>query len=63
MRPGQAGRADARSLLRAQSQSLLIRIEAALQRTGLVAESRVHLKDVAETLKQALEAKLLRSAG
>ncbi|HSV70257.1 MAG TPA: zinc-dependent metalloprotease [Methylibium sp.] len=63
VRPSPGTRADARSLLRSQSQALLVRIEATLKRASLSAAARAHLQDSAETLRQALEAKLLRAAG
>ncbi|HEY1394219.1 MAG TPA: zinc-dependent metalloprotease, partial [Methylibium sp.] len=61
LRPAALSRADARSLLRAQAQSLLARINAAGRRGGLSAEARAHLQDSAETLQQALAAKLQRT--
>ena len=39
----------------------LVRINAASRRGGLSAEARSHLQDSAETLSQALAAKLQRS--
>ena len=60
LRPGALSRADARSLERVQSQELLGRIQAASQRKGLSAESRAHLQDSADTLRQALNAPLVR---
>jgi hypothetical protein len=60
LRPGALSRADARSLVRVQSQELLGRIQAASQRKGLRAESRAHLQDSADTLRQALNAPLVR---
>jgi hypothetical protein len=62
LRPSPATRADARSLLRVQAQALLGRINAASKRASLSAEARAHLQDSAETLQQALGAKLLRQA-
>jgi hypothetical protein len=59
--PGATTRADARSLLRAQSQDLLARIRVASKRKGLSEESRAHLADSADTLAQALSAKLQRA--
>jgi hypothetical protein len=53
-------RADARSLVRVQSQELLGRIQTAAQRKGLSAEARAHLQDSADTLRQALNAPLVR---
>jgi hypothetical protein len=61
LRPSGASRADTRSLMRAQAQSLLTKLQAAAQRGGLSAESRAHLTDSADTLQQALGAKLQRT--
>lgn len=63
LRPSQASRADARSLQRAQAQALLGRIDAALRRPGPTAAARAHLQDSADTLRQALDARLQRSGG
>lgn len=61
VRPSAASRADARSLLRVQGQDLLKRINAASKRADLSEEARAHLADSADTLQQALSAKLQRS--
>jgi hypothetical protein len=61
VRPSAASRADARSLLRVQGQELLNRINAASKRADLGEEARAHLVDSADTLQQALSAKLQRS--
>ena len=61
LRPSGAARADAKSLWREQARELLARISAAQRRGGLSAESRAHLADGAETLTQALAAKLQRA--
>jgi hypothetical protein len=62
LRPGSLSRADARSLMRAQAHTLLARIRAATKHDrGLSAEARAHLQDSADTLSQALAAKLLRA--
>jgi hypothetical protein len=61
LRPSSLSRADARSLVRTQAQAMLVRINAASRRGGLSAEARSHLQDSAETLSQALSAKLQRS--
>jgi hypothetical protein len=61
LRPGSLSRADSRSLLRAQAQTLLGRLNAASRRAGLSAEARAHLQDSADTLAQALSAKLQRA--
>jgi len=62
LRPSPQARADARSLLRAQSRALLVRIEAAKQRRGgtIDAETLAHLADAADTLRLALAAPMLR---
>ncbi|WP_372526916.1 zinc-dependent metalloprotease [Piscinibacter sp.] len=61
LRPASLSRADARSLVRFQAQALLARIGAAARRPGLSAEARAHLQDSADTLSQALSAKLQRA--
>ncbi len=60
LRPGSAGRADARSLVRAQAQALLLRLNAASPRAGRGADTRAHLQDSADTLTQALAARMAR---
>ena len=60
LRPAALSRADARSLLRAHAVALLARINVAAKRRGLGAESQAHLQDCAETLSQALSARLQR---
>jgi hypothetical protein len=60
LRPSSGIRADAKSLLREQARELLARVNAAKGRAGLSAESRAHLADGAETLGQALAARLQR---
>jgi hypothetical protein len=60
LRPTAASRADTRSLVRAEAQALLARINAAGKRAGLSAESKAHLADSADTLTQALQARLQR---
>ena len=60
LRPTSASRADARSLLRVEAQGLLARVNGAVKRPGLSAEARAHLADSADTLTQALAAKLQR---
>lgn len=62
LRPGALSRADARSLLRAQSRTLLAQMEVARRRPGLSAEARAHLADSAETLSQALSARPVRAS-
>jgi hypothetical protein len=61
LRPGAMSRADARSLVRVQSQELLTRIQATEKRKGLSAEARAHLQDCADSLRQALNAPLQRA--
>ena len=61
LRPASLSRADARSLVRAQAQALLTRINAASRRGHLSAEAKAHLQDSADTLAQALAAKLQRA--
>jgi len=60
LRPGAAGRADARSLVRVQAQALLLRLNAAAQRGKLTADTRAHLQDSADALSQALSARMMR---
>jgi len=62
LRPSAQGRADQRSLLRLQAQTLLARIDAAQRRPGASAEARAHLIDVAELLRQGLSARISRPA-
>ena len=61
LRPSTLSRADARSLVRIEAQAMLTRIHAASKRGGLSAEARAHLQDSAETLSQALSAKMQRA--
>ena len=61
LRPGALTRADARSLLRYEARNLLARINAASQRPGLSVEARAHLQDSADSLAEALSAKLQRT--
>lgn len=61
LRPTVMSRADARSLLRAEAQQLRVRLQAASGRAGLSAEARAHLRDSADSLGQALDAKLVRA--
>jgi len=61
LRPASAGRADSKSIVRAQAQALLARINAAGKRANLSADARAHLADTAETLTQALAARLQRA--
>jgi len=61
IRPGAASRADTRSIVRVQAKALLERIRSAAHRPGLSEESRAHLADSADTLEQAMSAKLQRN--
>jgi len=61
LRPAALSRADARALTRAQAQALLGRINAAARRSGLSPEAQAHLQDSADTLSQALSARLQRA--
>jgi hypothetical protein len=60
LRPSPAARVDARSLMQTQGRTLLARLDKALQRPGLDADTRAHLADAADTLKRAIAAPLLR---
>jgi hypothetical protein len=60
VRPGSLSRADARSLLRSQAQRMLMTIESAARQRGLSQEAKAHLQDSADTLAQALAAKMER---
>ncbi|HNT37872.1 MAG TPA: zinc-dependent metalloprotease [Rubrivivax sp.] len=62
LRPSAQGRADQRSLLRQQARELLAGIGRAQRRAGLSAESRAHLADLAEMLRQGLNARINRPA-
>ncbi|MEO7335239.1 MAG: zinc-dependent metalloprotease, partial [Caldimonas sp.] len=61
LRPGAASRADVRGLLRVQARSLLEQIQAALGRRHAGADTLAHLQDSADTLAQALSARLQRA--
>ena len=60
LRPSTASRADARGLLRNQVVGLQARIDTASRKPGLGLETRAHLQDCADSLAQALGARLLR---
>jgi Met-zincin/Domain of unknown function (DUF5117) len=61
LRPSVGQRADARSLMRQDAQALLARIDTRLKRAKtLDAESRAHLLESAEMLRQALQARVVR---
>ncbi len=63
VRPTFTGRADIRGHLREQSRSLLARLDTALaRRNSFDAETRAHLADSADTLRQALAATIQRQA-
>jgi hypothetical protein len=63
VRPTGTGRADVRGHLREQARSLLARLDATLKaRPGLDTETRAHLADSADTLRQALAATIVRQA-
>jgi len=61
LRPGTAARADTRSLVRVQARALLEKLRVAGHRPGLSEETRAHLSDSADTLEQALAARLQRA--
>jgi hypothetical protein len=61
LQPSVLERSDARSLLRVQARSLLDRVRVASRRRGLSEEARAHLADCADTLAQALDARLMRA--
>jgi hypothetical protein len=61
LNPARLSRADARSLVRAQAVELHTRIASAARRSDLGEESRVHLADCADTLGEALAARMTRS--
>jgi len=60
LRPGASSRADTRGVVRGQATALLARVRAAGRRGGLGEETRAHLLDSADTLEQALNARLQR---
>jgi hypothetical protein len=63
VRPTGTGRADVRGHLREQARTLLARLDGALKARGaLDAETRAHLADSADTLRQALAATITRQA-
>jgi hypothetical protein len=61
LRPGAASRADTRSLVRSQARVLLERVRVASRRSVFSEETRAHLQDSADTLEQALTARLQRA--
>ena len=58
-----ASRVDTRSTVRVQARVLLERIRTASHRPGLSEEAQAHLADSADTLDQALTARLQRFGG
>ncbi len=62
VRPGGAGRADARGLLRLQARQLLVKLEGAQRRSKADEATRAHLSDSLDTLRQALAATLQRQS-
>ena len=60
LRPIGTPRADARGLLREQTKALLVRLQSAQGRGGLDAQTRAHLADSVDTLRQALAAPMPR---
>ena len=60
LRPVGTPRADARGLLREQTKALLARLQTAHGRSGRDAQTRAHLADSADTLRQALAAQMPR---
>ena len=62
LRPNPQARADARSLLRVQALRLQAQLGKALKRQATMdAATRAHLQDSADTLAQALAAKVQRA--
>jgi hypothetical protein len=64
LRPSPVARADARGLMRVQARQLLTRLESASSHAGRAADAdtRVHLSDSVDTLRQALSANVQRQA-
>jgi hypothetical protein len=61
LRPMPGSRVDTRSQVRTQTRALLARLDTALQKRGAAdADTRAHLADCADTLRQALAAPLQR---
>jgi len=62
LRTNPQARADARSLIRVQALQLQVQLDKSLKRREpMNAETRAHLQDSADTLSQALSAKMLRA--
>jgi len=62
LRPSPYARADARGLVRVQARALLARLEGAQGKRPHDAETRVHLTDSIDTLRQALAANVQRQS-
>ncbi len=63
VRPSASGRADVRGVMREQARALLARLDTTMRkRSNLDSESRAHLSDSADTLRQALSATIQRLA-
>jgi hypothetical protein len=63
VRPTGTGRADVRGLMREQTRALLGKLDMALRKTtAFDAETRAHLADSADTLRQSLAATVLRQS-
>jgi len=62
LRPQSGGRAEVRDVWRAQARQLLARLQREASATGASPAQRRHLADCAEVLREALEARLQRSA-
>lgn len=61
LRPGGAARADTRGIVRLQARALQERLRSAAARGSTGEETRAHLLDSADTLEQALNARLQRA--
>ena len=63
VRPSGSGRADVRGVMREQARALLVRLDGTVRkRANLDPETRAHLADSADTLRQALSATIQRQA-
>ena len=61
LRPLPGSRVDARGLVRSHSRQLLANLDSVLQRrVGLDPDTRAHLEDCADSLRQAIKAPLQR---
>jgi hypothetical protein len=61
LRPGALTRSDARALVREEARRLLLRVQTAARRPAIDESTRLHLLDVADTLRSALAAPLQRA--